>query len=224
MLPSSCELPRGAARAATPVPALRGSALGMDRERTTRCGSVTFTLQCTLGRMAAPRRGSARLSPALSYFVIALRRAARTRLDLPLLWRPQRNTGAARLGQAYCDRLPGRARAVLALTDVLDFLAYEFAGRGGGTLPLPEVAPGPLRGAFRWHVGSSAGGRTAIQHRSKKDARCSELSRPGAVAPAARNALPSSRAAAGEYAMPDLRIQTPRSAPCRSRAQPQSQP
>src|SRR5439155_13642288 len=54
------------------------------------------------------------------------------------------HAGAPRLRQTDGDRLLCRARAVLPLAHVMDFLAHELAGLGRRRLSLGRVASGPL--------------------------------------------------------------------------------
>src|SRR5262245_37516126 len=67
--------------------------------------------------------------------------------------RPQRGARAARLRQADRDRLLGRARAVLALPDVMHLLAHELSGGGGCAPSAPQVSLRPLRRGSLWHEG-----------------------------------------------------------------------
>src|SRR5262245_4202593 len=78
--------------------------------------------------------------------------AARLRV---VLARPPRqlHPGAPRLREADRDRLLGRARAVLALADMVDLLAHELAGLGARRLALAGVLAGALDGSFFRHVG-----------------------------------------------------------------------
>src|SRR5207248_2956421 len=87
-------------------------------------------------------------------------------LDAALLGRRQLDAGAARFGKTDGDRLLRRARAVLALTDLVDLLMYELARLRRGRLALARVlsclldgflprhrhSPGMIRDARREHA------------------------------------------------------------------------
>src|ERR1700722_20669869 len=66
-------------------------------------------------------------------------------------WR-QFDPGAARLGKADRNRLLGGAGAVLALANMFDFLANEFAGLSRGRFSRWGIAFCSSQGAFFRHV------------------------------------------------------------------------
>src|SRR5439155_13383774 len=73
------------------------------------------------------------------------------RRGLALLGRRQLDAGAAGLGKPDGNRLLGRARAVLALADVLHCLADKFTRLRGGRLALALVLAGPFDGFLLRH-------------------------------------------------------------------------
>src|SRR4051794_20431831 len=68
----------------------------------------------------------------------------------------ERDAGAARLRQSDGDRLLRAACAMLALADLVELLAYEFARHGAGGLSLPRLAAGAFQCAFFRHGGTPA--------------------------------------------------------------------
>src|SRR6267378_5409443 len=123
--------------------------LGLARKRRPRGRAPRLALQRALRGSRATRGGR-----ALAVLTGAVRRdgaAARSRRRAPLLRRRQLDAGPARLGEADGDGLLGRARAVLALTHVVDLLAHELAGLRGGTLALAAVASGPFERSLLRH-------------------------------------------------------------------------
>src|SRR6267143_5827581 len=126
-----------------------GARLGLARKRRPRGRAPRLALQRTLRGSRAARGGL-----ALAVLTGAVRRdgaAARSLRRAPLLRRRQFDAGPARLGEADGDGLLGRARAVLALTHVVDLLAHELAGLRGGTLALAAGASDPFERSLLRH-------------------------------------------------------------------------
>src|SRR5215831_132672 len=138
---------RGATRR-RPTPSRGG--LRLSRERAVRGGFASLAPQGCARRTRAPARRGA---PARGLLPILSRLPARARRRGPRLRRPQRDAGAARLREADRDRLLGRARAVLALADVVHLLADELTRLRARGLALPAVALRPFDGLLLRHAG-----------------------------------------------------------------------
>src|SRR4051812_37296201 len=130
--------------------ATRGGARLLGK-RARRCGRTGFALQCRLGGARAPGTGATPRRGAVANLVVALRAAPRLLGNRTLSRRRQLDTGAARLGKADGDRLPRRARAVLAFADVIHLLANELPCVGARGLSLAFVATCPSQGCFLRH-------------------------------------------------------------------------
>ena len=66
--------------------------------------------------------------------------------------RGQLHARPARLGETDRDGLLRRAGAMLALADMMNLFAHEFAGLRRGCLALSRLAPGALHSGFLGHV------------------------------------------------------------------------
>src|SRR5262249_35933934 len=101
------------------------------RQRLARCAAARLALEDVLHR---PRyaRPPLRLAPALPGLIGVLRALACAALGRAPTRRRQVDAGAARLGQADRDRLLGRSRAMLAVANLVDLGAHEFARLGRG--------------------------------------------------------------------------------------------
>src|SRR5689334_17899301 len=97
-----------------------------------------------LDRSAASFRRLSRMRLVLARSPRALGAAASFFGGFPWFGRRQMDAGSPRFRQADGDRLLGRASAMLALANVLDFLAYEFARLRRRRLALAFIAFGPL--------------------------------------------------------------------------------
>src|SRR6185369_1295843 len=140
---------------------------GLAGGRTARArGSVRLTGQCAVARggvgFAFERLTRRAASPGrrLPIRFSAPTRAVTSRTLAGALGgtarfgRRQCDAGTAGLGQADCDGLFGRARAVLAFAHVLDFLAHELAGLGARSFALGLVFRRASFGIFLGHVWS----------------------------------------------------------------------
>jgi hypothetical protein len=106
----------------------------------------------------SPGAGSCRFArAALPAGHVALRFPTSLRGRRPFLGRTKPDSGPAGFGQTDRDRLFGRARAVLATTDVMDLLAHELAGLGRSGLALASIAASAFDGGFLGHVGLLVG-------------------------------------------------------------------
>src|SRR5688572_1568173 len=76
-----------------------------------------------------------------------------SRRGLTFLRRRQIHAGPASLGEADRDHLPGGTRAMLATSDLVDFLADELPGLDGRRLASRLVAPGGADGLLLRHGG-----------------------------------------------------------------------
>src|SRR6185436_1401363 len=101
---------------------------------------------------AAPGRRT-RLALVLPDLVGALGGALGVRRALAR--RAQRDAGATRLRQADRDRLLGRARAVLALADVVHLLAHELPRGSRGATSATQLLLRSLHGGSLRHGDSS---------------------------------------------------------------------
>src|SRR5262249_9122848 len=109
-------------------------------------------------------RPAARAALAPARFVRVFRATARARFGLALARRRQVDARAPRLRQAGGDRLPWRARSVLAAADLVDLLADELARLGRGRLALALVLAGLLDGSLVRHRQSP---RVAVDRRPR---------------------------------------------------------
>src|SRR5207237_5389472 len=111
------------------------------RERPVRGGAMRLAAQPSL-------RGAAALARHVASMDVARRGFAARALALA----GQRYAGAPGFRQADGDGLLGRARAVLALADVVDLLAHELAGGGRGSLARAHLGLCPFDGRLLRHV------------------------------------------------------------------------
>ena len=79
--------------------------------------------------------------------------ARRSRAVLLALKR-ERHAGTTRLRQSDRNRLLGRARAVFALADMMDFFAHELSRLGAPRFALAGVSTRAVDGRFLWHFPS----------------------------------------------------------------------
>jgi len=84
--------------------------------------------------------------------IVARRLLARARACV-LRWR-ERHAGTTRLRQSDRNRLLGRARAVFALADMMDFFAHELSRLGARRFALAGVSTRAVDGRFLWHFPS----------------------------------------------------------------------
>src|SRR5690349_2044456 len=101
-----------------------------------RSRAARLPLQRTLARLPTPRGRHALRGRAVAASVVALGLATRGGGGLALRRRRELDARAPRLRQSDRDRLFGRARAVLALADVIHLLAHELARLRRGGLSL----------------------------------------------------------------------------------------
>ena len=166
-----CALPRSAVRrcgSTRRCRACRDSAL---RETVL----LRFALE-RLGHGARHARPPFRLALALTRFVGVFGALACSLRDLAALWRRQVDAGAPRLGKPDGNRLFGRARAMLAMTNFVDLLADELArlGRGRFALALDPGEPS------RWFALAAFPSSIDSQpQRQRWRADCSEETRDG---------------------------------------------
>ncbi|MFZ2061700.1 MAG: hypothetical protein WAU82_11865 [Candidatus Binatus sp.] len=88
---------------------------------------------------------AALLGIGLGFFASALAGSRRVGLG-------QVHSCATRLGQSDRNRLLGRSRAMLSLTHMMDFLAYEFARLDGRSFAFGLVFARPSKSFFFRHL------------------------------------------------------------------------
>ena len=120
----------------------RRGAARLPGERLARNRVARFALE-RFGHGARYAGPPFRLAPALTRLIGVFRALPCSLGCLAALWRRQVDAGATRFGQPDGDRLFGRARAMLAMTNFVDFLVDEFArlGRGRFAFALDPGAP-----------------------------------------------------------------------------------
>src|SRR5579872_6539755 len=149
--------PRSLAGGARPLgpAATLGRPLGLPGERFMRGRASRLALQHARDR-ARHARAATRLPLALPDLISIPGAFARARLRLALLRRPKRHACAARLRKADRDRLLRRARAMLALANLVDLFPDELACLRARRLPFSPVASRFLDGFFLRHCQSPA--------------------------------------------------------------------
>ena len=116
------------------------------------CSTASLTFQ-SLARSSRPLgSGLAARRCAMTSCIVAGGALASSLRGLASARRRQLHARAARLGQTDCNRLPGRARSVLALADVIQLLLDELSRLRAGSLALALVPPRPLYCLFLWHI------------------------------------------------------------------------
>src|SRR5262245_19282833 len=93
---------------------------------------------------------------------------ARRLLGPSFAGRRQIDTGAACFGEADGDGLPRRARAMLALADLVDLVLHEFAGLRARRLAFTFVLPGFANDLLSWHESGSVWGLTRGSDRTRE--------------------------------------------------------
>jgi hypothetical protein len=134
-------------RCASPTTVSRARLSG---EGFSRCRASPFALQLAQRGARACCRDLSRPT-ALTGSILASRALAGALGACALSrWR-KIHSRPSRLREADCDRLLRRPCAVPALSNVVNFLAHEFAGLSGRRLPRALVGASPFESGLGWH-------------------------------------------------------------------------
>ncbi len=131
--------------------ALTGGGARLSREGLVRSRRVRLALERGFDGAATLRRRRARLASPLPRRVVTRGRLTGAHRRPPRLRRGERHARPPRLRQSDRDRLLRRARAVLALANVIHLLAHELAGRRRRRLARREVLLRLVHRLLGWH-------------------------------------------------------------------------